>query len=192
MPVEITLYLHRSQSTNAYGSSFTLPNALTRTGYTFLGWELGSGASANLYAPAGTFHNGIICDYIHRQVERIKLRDCLLRLTVVLVQRQLKQMLHITKVLQQQQRQQDLDLLLRVGAMEQQRQVLQRAFQMSLQTRHLRHNGQLQLPGVPGTPTATPGNGSATITITPPSSGGTPSSYTVTALQHRQVGQLVP
>jgi uncharacterized repeat protein (TIGR02543 family) len=36
-------------------------------------------------------------------------------------------------------------------------------------------------PGVPGTPTATPGNGSATITIVAPSTGGTASSYTVTA-----------
>jgi hypothetical protein len=38
--------------------------------------------------------------------------------------------------LQQQPRQLDLDLLLRAGATEQLRQVLQRAFQMSLQTRH--------------------------------------------------------
>ena len=36
-------------------------------------------------------------------------------------------------------------------------------------------------PGVPGTPSASPGNGSATITISPSVSGGTPTSYTVTA-----------
>jgi uncharacterized repeat protein (TIGR02543 family) len=36
-------------------------------------------------------------------------------------------------------------------------------------------------PGVPGNPTAVPGDGSATITVTPPTSGGTPSSYTITS-----------
>lgn len=36
-------------------------------------------------------------------------------------------------------------------------------------------------PGSPGTPTATAGNGSATVDWTAPSSGGTPASYTVTA-----------
>ena len=36
-------------------------------------------------------------------------------------------------------------------------------------------------PGIPGTPIAAPGNGSATITIVAPTTGGTPSSYTVTA-----------
>lgn len=39
----------------------------------------------------------------------------------------------------------------------------------------------LSAPGVPGTPTAIAGAGSATVSITPPSSGGTPSSYTVTS-----------
>ena len=36
-------------------------------------------------------------------------------------------------------------------------------------------------PGVPGTPTATPGDGNATIAIVVPSSGGAPTSYLVTA-----------
>jgi uncharacterized repeat protein (TIGR02543 family) len=36
-----------------YGTSFTLPTAPTKTGSNFLGWETGSGASANLY-PAGS------------------------------------------------------------------------------------------------------------------------------------------
>ena len=36
-------------------------------------------------------------------------------------------------------------------------------------------------PGVPGTPTAAVGNGQAVVTVTPPSSGGAPQSYTVTA-----------
>ena len=40
----------------------------------------------------------------------------------------------------------------------------------------------LDTPGVPGPPTAVVGTGSATVTITPPSSGGTPSSYTVTSV----------
>ena len=37
------------------------------------------------------------------------------------------------------------------------------------------------VPGTPGTPTATAGNGQATVEITAPTSGGTPASYTVTA-----------
>ena len=37
------------------------------------------------------------------------------------------------------------------------------------------------VPGAPGAPTATAGDGSTNVTITPPSSGGTPASYTVTA-----------
>jgi uncharacterized repeat protein (TIGR02543 family) len=36
-------------------------------------------------------------------------------------------------------------------------------------------------PGIPGTPTVAPGNGTATVTIAAPTTGGTPSSYTVTA-----------
>lgn len=36
-------------------------------------------------------------------------------------------------------------------------------------------------PGTPGTPTATAGNGQATVTISPPTSGGTPATYLVTA-----------
>jgi LPXTG-motif cell wall-anchored protein len=36
-------------------------------------------------------------------------------------------------------------------------------------------------PSVPGTPTATAGNAQATVQITAPTSGGTPTSYTVTA-----------
>ena len=36
-------------------------------------------------------------------------------------------------------------------------------------------------PGTPGQPTTTAGNGSATVTVTPPTSGGTPTSYTVTS-----------
>jgi len=39
----------------------------------------------------------------------------------------------------------------------------------------------LSPPGTPGAPTAVAGNASATVTVTPPTTGGTPSSYTVTA-----------
>lgn len=38
-----------------------------------------------------------------------------------------------------------------------------------------------EAPGTPGAPTATAGNGQATVQITPPTSGGSPLSYTVTA-----------
>ena len=41
--------------------------------------------------------------------------------------------------------------------------------------------GATAAPSVPGTPTATAGNGQATVQITAPTSGGSPTSYTVTA-----------
>jgi hypothetical protein len=37
------------------------------------------------------------------------------------------------------------------------------------------------VPGTPGAPTAVAGNGQAMVTVTPPSTGGTPTSYTVTS-----------
>ena len=40
---------------------------------------------------------------------------------------------------------------------------------------------QVPAPGRPGAPTAVAGNAAATVTVTAPTSGGTPSSYTVTA-----------
>ena len=39
-------------------------------------------------------------------------------------------------------------------------------------------------PGTPGTPTAVAGDSQVTVTVVPPSTGGTPSSYTVTALDN--------
>lgn len=43
-------------------------------------------------------------------------------------------------------------------------------------------------PGTPGKPTATAGDGSATVTVVAPGSGGTPDSYTVTATNLRSGG----
>jgi hypothetical protein len=43
-------------------------------------------------------------------------------------------------------------------------------------------------PGAPGAPTAVAGNAQATVTITAPSTGGTPASYTVTAVDSTDSG----
>jgi uncharacterized repeat protein (TIGR02543 family) len=169
-----------SQSTNAYGSSFTLPNALTRTGYTFLGWELGSGASANLYAPAATFTMGS---------SAITFTAKWSALSYVIVyslnggsgstptQANVEHNLGFTTA----------PAPTRSGftfaGWSDGAATINASTSISNVTsnRTLTAQWTIAVPGVPGTPTATPGNGSATITITPPSSGGTPSSYTITA-----------
>jgi uncharacterized repeat protein (TIGR02543 family) len=170
-----------SQSTNAYGSSFTLPNALTRTGYTFLGWELGSGASANLYAPAATFTMGS---------SAITFTAKWGALSYVIVY-SLNGGSGSTPTQANVQHDQSF-----TTAAEPTRSgftfagwsdgatTTNASTSISNVTSNKTLTAQwtIALPGTPGTPTATPGNGGATITITPPSSGGTPSSYTVTAL----------
>lgn len=45
-------------------------------------------------------------------------------------------------------------------------------------------------PGTPGTPTVLPGDGQATVVVTPPSTGGTPSAYVVTASPGGQTCQI--
>ena len=169
-----------SQSTIAYGSSFTLPNALTRTGFTFLGWELGSGASANLYAPAATFTMGS---------SAITFTAKWSALSYVIVyslnggsgstptQANVEHNLGFTTA----------PAPTRSGftfaGWSDGAATINASTSISNVTSNITLTAQwtIAVPGVPGTPTATPGNGSATITITPPSSGGTPSSYTITA-----------
>ena len=47
-------------------------------------------------------------------------------------------------------------------------------------------------PGAPGTPTAVPGDGKATVTISSPSTGNSPSSYTVTAFDNTGTTAISP
>jgi uncharacterized repeat protein (TIGR02543 family) len=170
-----------SQSTNAYGSNFTLPNALTRTGYTFLGWELGSGASANLYAPAATFIMGS---------SAITFTAKWGALSYVVVY-SLNGGSGSTPTQANVQHNQSFTTAAEPtrsgftfagwsdGAITTNAST---SISNVTSNKTLTAQWTIALPGTPGTPTATPGNGGATITITPPSSGGTPSSYTVTAL----------
>ena len=170
-----------SQSTNAYGSSFTLPNALTRTGYTFLGWELGSGADANLYAAASTFTMGS---------SAITFTAKWGALSYVIVY-SLNGGSGSTPSQANVQHNQDFTTAaaptrsgFTFAGWSDGATTTSASTSISNVTSNKTLTAQwtIAVPGTPGTPTATPGNGGATITITPPSSGGTPSSYTVTAL----------
>ena len=170
-----------SQSTNAYGSSFTLPNALTRTGYTFLGWELGSGASANLYAAASTFTMGS---------SAITFTAKWGALSYVIVY-SLNGGSGSTPTQANVQHDQGFTTAaaptrsgFTFAGWSDGATTTNASTSISNVTANKTLTAQwtIALPGTPGTPTATPGNGGATITISAPSTGGTPSSYTVTAL----------
>jgi len=169
-----------SQTTNAYGSTVTLPSAPTKAGSNFLGWETGTGASVNLYAPGGSYVMGSSA--------------------VTFIARWSGISYAVTYALNGG-----------AGAAPTQANVSSGgsfttattptksgftftgwsdgATTTNASTLITNVSGNITLtaqwtisaPGIPGTPTATPGNGSATITIAAPTSGGTPSSYTVTA-----------
>jgi uncharacterized repeat protein (TIGR02543 family) len=170
-----------SQSTNAYGSSFTLPNALTRTGYTFLGWELGSGADANLYAAASTFTMGS---------SAITFTAKWGALSYVIVY-SLNGGFGSTPTQANVLHDQNFTTAaaptrsgFTFAGWSDGATTTNASTSISNVTsnRTLTAQWTIAVPGTPGTPTATPGNGGATITISAPSTGGTPSSYTVTAL----------
>ncbi|CAN2158799.1 Listeria/Bacterioides repeat [Candidatus Nanopelagicaceae bacterium] len=169
-----------SQSTNAYGSSFTLPNALTRTGFTFLGWELGSGASANLYAPAATFTMG-------SSAITFTAKWSALSYVIVYSLNGGAGSAPTQANVEYNQSFTTAAAPTRSGftfaGWSDGATTTSASTSISNVTANKTLTAQwtIAVPGVPGTPTATPGNGSATITITPPSSGGTPSSYTITA-----------
>lgn len=165
-----------TQSDTMYGATFTLPTAPTKSGSNFLGWETAS----NIYAPGSTF--------------------TMPASTVSFIARWSQITYAITYALNGG-----------AGATPTQANVASggsfttaaaptksgftftgwsdgatstnAATSISNVTSNITLTAQwtIAAPGVPGTPTAAPGNGSATITISAPSTGGTPSSYTVTA-----------
>ena len=169
-----------SQSTNAYGSSFTLPNALTRTGYTFLGWETGSNADVNLFASASSYTMGS---------SAITFTAKWSALSYVIVYS-----LNGGAGSAPTQANVGYNQSFTTAAAPTRSGFTFAGWSDGATTttastsisnvtanKSLTAQWTIAVPGVPGTPTATPENGGATITITPPASGGTPSSYTVTA-----------
>ena len=169
-----------TQSNTMYGASFTLPVAPTKSGNNFLGWETGTGASANLFAPGASYVMGSSAITFIARWSGISYAVA-------------------------------YALNGGAGATPTQANVSSGgsfttaatpsksgftftgwsdgATTTNASTLISNVSGNITLtaqwtisaPGVPGTPSAIPGNGSATITIAAPASGGTPSSYTVTA-----------
>ena len=169
-----------TQSSNMYGSSFTLPNALTRTGYTFLGWETGSGSTANLYAPGSSFTMGS---------SAITFTAKWSALSYVVVY-SLNGGAGSTPLQANVEHNQSFTTPAapsRAGftftGWSDGSTTTNATTLISNVSSNMTLTAQwtIAAPGIPGTPTAAPGNGSATITIAAPSTGGTPSSYTVTA-----------
>ena len=169
-----------SPATKAYGSTFNLEAAPTKDGNTFLGWEIGSGASANTYAPNSSFTMGSAAITF-----TAKWIGVYYAVTYSLnggagstpTQANVASGGSFTTAAPPTKSGYTF-----TGWSNGTTSTNASTLISSVSTNiTLTAQWTIEAPGTPGTATAAPGDGSATITIVAPSSGGTPSSYTVTA-----------
>ena len=169
-----------SPATKAYGSTFNLEAAPTKDGNTFLGWELGSGASANTYAPNSSFTMGSAAITF-----TAKWIGVYYAVTYSLnggagstpTQASVASGGSFTTAAAPTKSGYTF-----TGWSNGTTSTNASTLISSVSTNiTLTAQWTIEAPGTPGTATAAPSDGSATITIVAPSSGGTPSSYTVTA-----------
>ena len=169
-----------TQSNTMYGSIFALPSAPTRTGFNFIGWETGSDANATVYAPASNYTMGATAVTFTAKWSGLSY--------VVVYQLNggegtAPTQADVTHGLGFTTAAAPIRTGFTFTGWSDGATLINASTSVTNVTtnRTLTAQWTIAAPGIPGTPTAAPGNGSATITIVVPTTGGTPSSYTVTA-----------
>ena len=169
-----------TQANTMYGATFSLPSAPTKTGFDFIGWETGSDANATVYAPGSNFTMGASAITFTAKWSGLSYVVVYLLNGGAGTTPTQANVLHAEGFTTATAPARngftfsgwsDGADLRSAGA----------SITNVTSNRTLTAQWTIAAPGTPGTPTAAPGNGSATITISAPSTGGTPSSYTVTA-----------
>ncbi len=167
-------------STASFGSTITLPSAPTKSGFNFLGWETGSGADATLHAASASFvmpsrdisfiakwagQNYVIAYALNGGTGLVPTQaDVTHGNSFTVAAAATRDGFNFTGW-------SDGTNVLTAGA-----SVTNVVSNMTLVAQW-----SIAAPGLPGTPTAVPGESSAVVTVVPPSSGGAVSSYTITA-----------
>jgi uncharacterized repeat protein (TIGR02543 family) len=163
-----------------YGSVFSLPAAPTRTGFNFIGWETGTAPNATVYAPGANFTMGSSAITFTAKWSGLSY------VVVYLLnggsgstptQSDVSHDESFTTAVAPTR-----DGFTFTGWNDGATSINASTSVTNVTAnKTLTAQWTIAAPGVPGSPTAVPGDGNATITITPPSSGGTPASYTITA-----------
>jgi uncharacterized repeat protein (TIGR02543 family) len=169
-----------TQSNTVYGSNFQLPSAPTRTGFNFIGWETGSGANATVYAPSSNYTMGVSATTFTAKWSGLSY-------VVIYLLNGGSGTTPTQPDVTHGQSFTTATAPTRNGftfsGWSDGASVINASTSVTNVTSNKTLTAQwaIAAPGIPGTPIAAPGNGSATITIVAPTTGGTPSSYTVTA-----------